>query len=61
MTEIVFAWPGVGTLMYESILRKDYPVVLATLIFAAVGTVTANAVADLLYGIVDPRVRRSGR
>jgi peptide/nickel transport system permease protein len=61
MTEIVFAWPGVGTLMFESILKKDYPVVLATLIFAAVGTVTANAIADVLYGVVDPRVRRSGR
>lgn len=61
MTEIVFAWPGIGSLMYDSILRKDYPVVLAVLLFAAVGTISANAIADLLYGIADPRVRRSGR
>ena len=58
MTEIVFSWPGIGSLMYESILKKDYPVVLTILIFAAVGTISANAIADLLYGIADPRVRR---
>jgi peptide/nickel transport system permease protein len=58
MTEIVFAWPGIGSLMFESILKKDYPVVLTVLLFAAVGTILTNAIADTLYGIVDPRVRR---
>jgi peptide/nickel transport system permease protein len=61
MTEIVFAWPGIGSLMFESILKKDYPVVLTILIFAAVGTISANAIADMAYGIVDPRVRRRAR
>jgi peptide/nickel transport system permease protein len=61
MTEIVFSWPGIGSLMFESILKKDYPVVLTILIFAAVGTISANAIADMAYGIVDPRVRRRVR
>ncbi|MFN8636116.1 MAG: ABC transporter permease [Chloroflexota bacterium] len=61
MTEIVFAWPGIGSLMFESILKKDYPVVLTVLIFAAIGTISANAIADIAYGIVDPRVRRRVR
>lgn len=57
MVEIVFAWPGIGTLIYQSILRRDQPVVLATLLLVAMGTILVNLLADVLYSVVDPRVR----
>lgn len=57
MTETVFAWPGVGTLVLDSILKRDYPVVLAALIMVAIGFVLLNLVVDLLYALLDPRVR----
>src|SRR5688572_24032766 len=57
MTEAVFAWPGVGTLVLESILKRDYPVVLAALIMVATAFVLINLLVDLLYGYLDPRVR----
>jgi ABC-type dipeptide/oligopeptide/nickel transport system permease component len=61
MTEAVFAWPGVGTLVLESILKRDYPVVLAALIMVATAFVLINLVVDLLYGYLDPRVRAGRR
>jgi ABC-type dipeptide/oligopeptide/nickel transport system permease component len=57
MTETVFAWPGVGTLVLESILKRDYPVVLAALILVAIGFVLINLIVDMLYCYLDPRVR----
>jgi ABC-type dipeptide/oligopeptide/nickel transport system permease component len=57
MTETVFAWPGVGTLVLDSILKRDYPVVMAALILVASGFVLINLVVDLLYSYLDPRVR----
>ena len=57
LVETVFAWPGMGLLVVESIGRRDYPVVMAaSLIFAAL-VVLGNLMADLLYGLVDPRIR----
>lgn len=57
LVETVFAWPGMGLLVVESIGRRDYPVVMAaSLIFAAL-VVLGNLLADLLYGLVDPRIR----
>lgn len=61
MTEAVFAWPGVGTLVLESILKRDYPVVLAALIMVATAFVLINLLVDLLYGYLDPRVRTGAR
>ena len=58
MTETVFAWPGVGTLILDAILKKDYPVVLAGVTVVAVGFVGVNLVLDLLYSVLDPRIRR---
>jgi ABC-type dipeptide/oligopeptide/nickel transport system permease component len=60
MTETVFAWPGVGTLVLESILKRDYPVVLAALIVVASGFVLINLIVDVLYSYLDPRVRATG-
>jgi ABC-type dipeptide/oligopeptide/nickel transport system permease component len=59
ITETVFAWPGIGTLVLDSILKKDYPVVLAAIVFVAVTFIAINMTLDVLYGYLDPRVRRS--
>jgi peptide/nickel transport system permease protein len=60
MTEVVFAWPGMGRVTVEAIFARDYPVVMGTTALAAVLVVAGNLIADLLYGVVDPRVRLRG-
>ncbi len=57
ITETVFAWPGVGTLVLDAILRKDYPVVLAAVELVAAAFILINMSLDLLYGFLDPRLR----
>jgi peptide/nickel transport system permease protein len=57
ITEKVFAWPGVGTLILDSILKKDFPVVIAGVILVASGFILINLTLDLLYVLVDPRIR----
>jgi peptide/nickel transport system permease protein len=59
MTETVFAWPGVGTMILDAILKKDYPVVLAGVTVVASGFVVINLTLDLLYTALDPRLRRA--
>ncbi|MGH7541300.1 MAG: ABC transporter permease [Gemmatimonadota bacterium] len=55
--EVVFSWPGMGRLLYDGILARDYPVVLGgSFLFAAL-VIAGNLVADLLYAVVDPRIR----
>jgi peptide/nickel transport system permease protein len=55
--EVVFSWPGMGRLLYESILARDYPVVLAATFLFGLLVVAGNLVADLLYAVADPRIR----
>jgi peptide/nickel transport system permease protein len=55
--ETIFAWPGIGRLGYEAILGRDYPVVIALNFIAAVLTLLGTLVSDLLYMLVDPRIR----
>jgi ABC-type dipeptide/oligopeptide/nickel transport system permease component len=57
VVETVFAWPGVGRLLIESILNRDYPVVEAAVFVFALIYILLNLVVDLLYGLIDPRVR----
>lgn len=57
IVEAVFSWPGLGSLMVESILNRDFPVVQGAMLFAAVVFLFVNLVADLLYAVVDPRIR----
>ena len=57
VTETVFAWPGIGSLVLDAILRKDYPVVLASVELVAAGFIVINMALDLLYGYLDPRLR----
>jgi len=57
MTEVVFAWPGMGRLTFNAILQHDYPVVMGVFIVIGTSVVVANLVIDLLYGVLDPRIR----
>jgi len=58
--EIVFSWPGVGRLMYEAILKRDYPILQGLFLAFAVAVVLANLMVDLIYGRLDPRIRVGG-
>ena len=55
--EIVFSWPGLGTLTIAALSARDYPVLQGIFLLLAISVVLANLVADLLYGFFDPRVR----
>jgi peptide/nickel transport system permease protein len=57
ITEYVFAWPGVGRLFYEAAVSRDYPILLAILTMTTAATILGTLLADVGYGIVDPRVR----
>lgn len=61
VTETVFAWPGMGTLLVDSVYRRDYSVLMGILMAGSTAIVLANLAADLLYGWLDPRVRLTGR
>ncbi|TWD72403.1 peptide/nickel transport system permease protein [Kribbella amoyensis] len=60
IVETVFAWPGVGRLLIDSISRRDYGVVQASILLVATIFVLINLLVDLLYGFLDPRVRLAG-
>jgi peptide/nickel transport system permease protein len=55
--ELIFSWPGMGRLYYQSAESRDYPVLMAILIIGAGFTVVANLMADIAYGYLDPRIR----
>ena len=57
VVETVFAWPGIGRLLYEGIAFRDFPVVQATVILGGTMIVAVNLVIDLLYAVIDPRIR----
>ena len=57
VVETVFAWPGVGRLLYEGIAFRDFPVVQGTVLMLGAMTVIVNLVVDVLYAVIDPRIR----
>ena len=57
VVEVVFDWPGVGAMFVDSIATRDFPVIQAIVGIVAVTVLLANLVVDLLYGVVDPRIR----
>ena len=57
LIETVFAWPGMGRLVVDAIFQRDYPVVMAGTFIFAVMVVAGNLIADMLYALVDPRIR----
>jgi peptide/nickel transport system permease protein len=58
VVETVFSYPGLGRLIYEAVLARDYPVLQGAFLLLAVGVIVANLANDLLYPLLDPRVRR---
>ncbi|MEO7020864.1 MAG: ABC transporter permease [Ktedonobacteraceae bacterium] len=57
ITEGIFAWPGMGLLFFQSLEARDYPVLLAMLLIGGAFVIAFNLVADILYAVLDPRIR----
>jgi peptide/nickel transport system permease protein len=57
LTEYVFGWPGIGRLFYEATAARDYPILMALLVLSTFATIVGALLADVGYGLVDPRVR----
>jgi peptide/nickel transport system permease protein len=57
VTETVFAWPGLGRLMYDSLLLRDFPVLQGTIIVFVAVALLVNLFIDVLYSLLDPRIR----
>jgi len=55
--EVIFAWPGIGRLLYEGISQRDFPLVQGVVLMAAVMIVIANLIIDVMYAWIDPRIR----
>jgi len=56
--EVVFSWPGMGKLIYDAVLKRDYPVLQGCFVIITITVILANLIADLIYGYIDPRIRR---
>ncbi|MDP9020346.1 MAG: ABC transporter permease [Actinomycetota bacterium] len=61
VVETVFSYPGLGRLIYEAVIARDYPLLQGAFLLVTVGVVAANALADAVYPVLDPRVRRTAR
>lgn len=59
--ESVFGWPGLGTLCFSAIINRDYPLMMGTTMLSCVILIAGNLLADVLYGIVDPRIQMGGK
>ena len=57
LVETVFSWPGIGRGLYQAVLARDYPVMQGAFLIITVSVICCNLLADVLYGILDPRVR----
>jgi len=57
VTEAIFSWPGLGYLGVQSVTTRDYPTVLAFVMIGGVLVIIGNLVADILYGLTDPRIK----
>ncbi len=60
LVETIFNWPGVGQFAYESVLSVDYPSIIGVSLLIALNYMVINTVVDILYGVIDPRVRCNG-
>jgi peptide/nickel transport system permease protein len=57
ITETVFAWPGIGSLLISGVSARDYPLVTGLVLFYTFGFVLINLMIDALYAVIDPRIR----
>lgn len=60
ITEYIFSWPGIGSITVNAIFTHDYPLILATTLIASIAVIIGNLISDLLYSLVDPRIRIPG-
>jgi len=58
--ETVFSWPGLGNLMYGALVNRDYPLLQGVFLLTTVTVILANFLSDILYEVVDPRVKSMG-
>ncbi|MDF1734655.1 MAG: ABC transporter permease [Minwuia sp.] len=61
LVEAVYSWPGLGTLAFESLLRRDTPTLLGILFFSSMVVIIANLLTDIAYRLIDPRIRSGAR
>jgi peptide/nickel transport system permease protein len=61
IVESIFAIPGMGQLMVQAVFMRDYPVIMGNLVIVSTLTLGANLIADIAYGLIDPRIRVSRR
>jgi dipeptide transport system permease protein len=59
LTETIFSWPGIGKWLIDAIARRDYPVVQGGILIVATLVILVNLIVDLLYGLVNPRIRHA--
>jgi ABC-type dipeptide/oligopeptide/nickel transport system permease component len=57
VVEYIFAWPGIGRLLYEGISFRDFPIVQAVVVLGGSMIIVVNLVVDILYALIDPRIR----
>ena len=57
ITETIFAWPGIGRMFVQAMFSRDYPLLMGILLLGSVMVIVFNLVADVLYGVLDPRIR----
>jgi len=57
ITEVIFSWPGLGALGVDAVTQRDYPLVLAFVMIGGFGVVLGNLLADVMYGVADPRIK----
>jgi peptide/nickel transport system permease protein len=57
ITETIFAWPGIGRMFVQAMFARDYPLLMGILLLGSVMVIVFNLVADILYGVLDPRIR----
>ena len=57
LTETVFSWPGMGRLFFDALTVRDYPILMGILVQGAFLIIIGNLVADLVYGLLDPRIK----
>lgn len=61
ITEAVFSWPGIGPYITQATRALDYPIIMAVMLLSATLVIVGNLISDILYSIVDPRIRRGGK
>jgi peptide/nickel transport system permease protein len=57
LLETVFAWPGIGRLGWEAVVRRDYPIVMGLVVCTGLLTILGNLLADIAYAVIDPRIK----